>query len=169
MPREAVTRTVVVLIAIVVAFMIFAAPPLLRSFELRQRLRTARELVDQPDASKTTAECNRKLTCENGDPFHLYFWSTNGGSGLTVQGSYMLSVITLPDGGQFVKEERFSYVRARVIGDPIYELEDNIRWLGLQVPANGYDFWDIHHSKSHSELRMLLEKHGFTEYRSNAA
>jgi hypothetical protein len=136
-------------------------PLIMRRFEFNRQLSIAQTMTQESDSSKTSAMCNRKLKCENGDAFHLYFWSTNGGPGLSIRSNYMISVITLPDGKQYSKEEAFHYVRSRVIGDPPDKLEENIQWLGLTTPATGYDFWDIHHAADQAGLCKTLLKHGF--------
>lgn len=117
-------------------------------------------MTEEPDFCVTSAKCNQKLQCKNGDSFHLYFWSTNGNRSI-VHSKYMISVITLPDGDQFVKEEPFQYKRSRVISDLKDSLDGNIGWYGLPVPADGHDFWDIHYAKDQVELRALLKQHQF--------
>ncbi len=118
-------------------------------------------MVNEPDAYSGTVFCNRKLNCKNGDPFQLYFWSTNGGT-TTFQLNYMVSIISLPSGEQYVKQEAFDYRRSRLIGDHPKELEGNLQSLGVY---RGYDFWEIHNAADDSDLRAILNRHDFTRYR----
>eukprot|EP01047_Picozoa_sp_COSAG01_P084676 COSAG01_NODE_18272_length_1087_cov_1.682186_2_plen_180_part_00 len=155
-------RKILAIVAIVAVAL--SLPSILRRIEFNRQLSIARAMTQEPDGFKMTAMCNRKLECENGDTYHLYFWSTNGGPGFSIRSNYMISVITLLDGQQYVKQEAFAYIRSRVIGDPPDKLTENIQWLGLETPANGYDFWDIHHASNQAELCDILIKHEFIRY-----
>jgi len=143
---------------------ILALPSAIRNFEFRRHLSIAKELTNKPDECKTSAMCNRRIECINGDPFHLYFWSTNGGPGISIRSNYMVSVITFPDGKQFTKQENFDYNRSRAIADPFDRFTEDSQWLGVKTSASGYDMWDIVHAKDHGDLGAILENHGFNRY-----
>lgn len=123
-------------------------------FDSSWHLREARQLTQQPDSYETSNFCNRSLTCVNGDAYHLYFYSTNGRS--TSNGSYMITVVTLPNAEQYYKREKFEYSRSRAISDPN---DQSVGYLDKMNPES--DIVQIFDAEDISSLRNTLSRHGF--------
>lgn len=146
------------MILVAVAGIVFALNEF-RKPDYGQHLKKARSLVGEPEYTATSCECNKKLTCEDGSEFYLYFYSTNDGRS---RFSYMMTVITIPNAEQYHLIEPFSYNRSRAISDERDASDDTVlsAWVAMK-PGVEPDLALLAKPKDLKDLRSGLDKYGY--------
>lgn len=123
--------------------------------------RYALDGTNKPNDFFPSMHCNQKETCANGDPYWLYFYSTNGRGHPVFD--YMITIITFPNGEQYYNTERFDYQRSRVIADPADEFSRKLAWISDQGPVDEYDIWRIRNASDHHSLKKVLADVNFKQ------